>query len=228
MRVAILLTGFSRTFEKVFFTIEELIHRYNADVYIATWDVSDSRLTKEILPSKITREEFKDVPNLMACSIFDLEYYNKNKIPFIQNDRSDDVMVTDPRAIEHGTFWANRCRDQWYLVNEGFKSIISEYDVILRTRLDIAYKNIELYKSDKLIIPNDIGGWDFSDHLAFGNQTAMEKYCTFYKHMQDIYDKHNVDPTHAVNFLKFYISNFSNYNTPVEYKIDNNITYKII
>jgi hypothetical protein len=225
MRVAILLTGFSRTFEKVFFTIEELIRRYNADVYIATWDVSDNRLTKEIISSEVTRDIFKDVPNLMSCSIFDLEHYNKNKIPFIQNDRSDDVMVTDPRAIEHGTFWANRCRDQWYLVNEGFKSIISEYDIILRTRLDIAYKNIELYKSDELIIPADIGGWDFSDHLAFGNHTVMKKYCTFYKHMQDIYDKHNVDPTHAVNFLKFYISN---YGTPSEHKIDNNITYKII
>ena len=225
MRVAILLTGFSRTFEKVFFTIEELIHRYNADVYIATWDVSDNRLTKEIISSEVTRDVFKDVPNLMACSIFDLEYYTKNKIPFVQNNRSDDVMITDPRAIEHGTYWADRCRDQWYLVNEGFKSIISEYDVILRTRLDIAYKNIELYKSDELIIPADIGGWDFSDHLAFGNHTVMEKYCTFYKHMQNIYDKHNVDPTHAVNFLKFYISN---YGTPTGYKIDNNITYKII
>ena len=225
MRVAILLTGFSRTFEKVYFTIEELIHRYNADVYIATWDVSDNRLTKEIISSEVTRDVFKDVPNLMACSIFDLEYYTKNKIPFVQNNRSDDVMITDPRAIEHGPYWANRCRDQWYLVNEGFKSIISKYDVILRTRLDIAYKNIELYKSDELIIPADIGGWDFSDHLAFGNHTVMEKYCTFYKHMQNIYDKHNVDPTHAVNFLKFYISN---YGTPTGYKIDNNITYKII
>jgi hypothetical protein len=160
-----------------------------------------------------------------ACSIFDLEHYNKNKIPFVQNERSDDVMVTDPRAIEHGTFWANRCRDQWYLVNEGFKSILGEYDVVLRTRLDIAYKDIELYKSDELIIPADIGGWDFSDHLAFGNYDAMEKYCSFYKHMQDVYDKHNVDPTHAVNFLKFYTSN---YGTPTEYKIDKNITYKII
>ena len=225
MRVAILLTGFSRTFEKVFFTIEELIHIYNADVYIATWDVSDNRLTKEIISSEVTRYVFKDVPNLMACSIFDLEYYTKNKIPFVQNNRSDDVMITDPRAIEHGTYWADRCRDQWYLVNEGFKSIISEYDVILRTRLDIAYKNIELYKSDELIIPADIGGWDFSDHLAFGNHAVMKKYCTFYKHMQGIYDKHNVDPTHAVNFLKFYISN---YGTPTGYKIDNNITYKII
>ena len=53
----------------------------------------------------------------------------------------------------------------------------------------------------------------------------MEKYCSFYKHMQDVYDKHNVDPTHAVNFLKFYITN---YNNPLEYKIDNKINYKII
>jgi len=225
MRVAILLTGFCRTFEKVFFTIEDLIHRYNADVYISTWDVSDSRLTKEIVPSKVTGDAFKYVPNVRACSIFDLDHYNKNKIPFIQNDRSDDVMVTDPRAIEHGAFWANRCRDQWYLVNGGFKSILGEYDVVLRTRLDIAYKDIELYKSDELIIPVDIGGWDFSDHLAFGNYDAMEKYCSFYKHMQDVYDKHNVDPTHAVNFLKFYITN---YNNPLDYKIDNKINYKII
>jgi hypothetical protein len=75
--------------------------------------------------------------------------------------------------------------------------------------LDIAYKTIELYKSEELIIPKDESGvWDFSDHLAFGNQDAMKKYCSFHSYMQDVYDKHNVDPTHATDFLKFYVSEY--------------------
>jgi len=226
MRVAILLTGFCRTFDTIKFTVEEIIQRYNADVYIATWNVTDNRQTKEVLPSIVTADNFKDLSNLRACSIFDLDYYNKNKITFIQNDRSDDVMITDPRAIEHGQYWANRLRDQWYLVNLGFKSILGDYDVILRTRLDIAYKNIELYKSDELIVPKDeSGAWDFSDHLAFGNYYTMKKYCSFYDHMQYAYDQHNVDPTHATDFLKFYITK---YDKPLEYLTDNKITYKII
>lgn len=225
MRVAILLTGFVRTFEKVFFTIEEIIKKYNADVYVSTWSVDDNRLTKQVISTNVTKDLFKDIPNLQSCSIFDLENYKQNRIPFVRNNRSDDVMITDPRAIEHGDFWANRCRDQWFLVNEGFKYIPNKYDVVFRTRLDIAYKNIELYESDQLVIPSDIGGWDFSDHLAFGNYSIMKKYCTFYNHMQDVYDTHNVDPTHAVNFLKFYMCE---YNQPVNYNVNTEIVYKII
>ena len=226
MRVAILLTGFCRTFDKVSFTVEDVVRRYNADVYISTWNASDIRSSKKIVPIVITADKFKDISNIRACSIFDLEHYDNNRIPFTQNDRSDDIMITDPRAIEHGQYWANRLRDQWYLVNQGFKSILGDYDVILRTRLDIAYKNIELYKSDELIVPKDESGvWDFSDHLAFGNYYTMKKYCSFYDHMQSAYDLHNVDPTHATDFLKFYITK---YDKPLEYLTDNKITYKII
>ena len=227
MRVAVLLTGFCRTFDEVYGTIEEhLIKQYNADVFIATWDRRDNRNTKQVLASHVTHDDFKDVINLRSCSIFDIDFYQKNRIPFVPNNRPDDVMVTDPRAIEHGEFWANRLRDQWYLVNEGYKSILDKYDVVVRTRLDIAFKKIELCESDELHIPKDNSNvWDFSDHLAFGNQTVMEKYCSFYKHMQDVYDKHNVDPTHAVDFLKFYMTE---YETPVKCVTDLKIGYGIL
>ena len=43
--------------------------------------------------------------------------------------------------------------------------------------------------------------------------------------MQDVYDKHNVDPTHATDFLKFYISK---YDQLLEYIADNKIHYRIV
>jgi hypothetical protein len=227
MRVAIFVTGFYRSFDTVKHNINLISQKYNADVYIATWNVSDVRTSKNtILPTPITNHNFLDVNNLKACSIYDLENYRQNRISFIQNTRDNDVMVTDPRAIQHGEYWANRLKDQWYLVGEGFKSILSDYDVIFRTRLDIEYLNLELYETDKLVLPVDESNvWDFSDHLAFGGKKAMEKYCLFYNYMQDVYDKHNVDPTHATDFLKFYISK---YDQPLEHIADNKIHYRIV
>jgi hypothetical protein len=226
MRVAILLTGFYRTFDSIKNNVNDITKRYNADVYVATWNFSDARLGKAIQPTGITRGNFSDINNLKDCVILDINNYNSNRIAFAPNGRWGDAMITIQRAVEHGEFWANRLRDQWYLVNEGFKSIKGEYDVILRTRLDIELTNIELYESNKLILPNDnAGAWDFVDHLAFSNQSIMKKYCTFYEHMQAVYDIHNVDPTHAEHFLKFYMCY---YNEPIEYINDNKIGYKII
>lgn len=226
MRVAILLTGFYRTFDSIKHNINDIIKRYDADVYVATWNYSDARIGKGIQTTVITRDNFSNITNLKDCTIIDINNYNINRISFVPNGRWGDVMITNQRAIEHGEYWANRLKDQWYIVNEGFKSIRGEYHVILRNRLDIELTNIELYESDKLILPNhDSGAWDFVDHLAFGNQSIMKKYCTFYEHMQAVYDIHNVDPTHGEYFLKFYMHH---YNEPVEHINDGNISYKII
>ena len=67
--------------------------------------------------------------------------------------------------------------------------------------------------------------WDFTDHMAFGNHRVMGKYCSFYEHMQNVYDKHNVDPTHAVEFLKYYMTE---YEPPVKYVTDPTISYGIL
>jgi hypothetical protein len=226
MRVAILLTGFYRTFDSIKHNINDIIKRYDADVYVATWNYSDARIGKGIQTTVITRDNFSNITNLKDCTIIDINNYNINRISFVPNGRWGDVMITNQRAIEHGEYWANRLKDQWYIVNEGFKSIRGEYHVILRNRLDIELTNIKLYESDKLILPNhDSGAWDFVDHLAFGNQSIMKKYCTFYEHMQAVYDIHNVDPTHGEYFLKFYMHH---YNEPVEHINDGNISYKII
>ena len=226
MRVAILLTGFYRTFDSIKHNINDIIKRYDADVYVATWNYSDARIGKGIQTTVITRDNFSNITNLKDCTIIDINNYNINRISFVPNGRWGDVMITNQRAIEHGEYWANRLKDQWYIVNEGFKSIRGEYDVILRNRLDIELTNIKLYESDKLILPNhDSGAWDFVDHLAFGNQSIMKKCCTFYENMQAVYDIHNVDPTHGEYFLKFYMHH---YNEPVEHINDGNISYKII
>lgn len=226
MRVAILLTGFYRTFDSIKNNVNDIIRRYDADVYVATWNYSDARIGKALQPTVITRDTVSNITNLKDCTIIDINNYNINRISFVPNGRSGDVMITNQRAVEHGEFWANRLKDQWYLVNEGFKSIRGEYDVILRTRLDIELTNIKLYESDKLIVPADNSAtWDFVDHLAFGNQSIMKKYCTFYEHMQAVYDIHNVDPTHAEYFLKFYMCH---HNEPFEYTTDKSINYKII
>lgn len=231
MRIAILLTGFYRSFDRVRARYQHLAEYYEADVFVHTWNRDEWAVNKDNYTRDITENDFSEFAkhvNLEEIVLHDLEHYRKNRIAFVENNRENDVLKTDPRAREHGTFWANRLRDQWYLVAKGWESITkrySNYDLVFRSRLDIELSSIELYNANCLVIPKDIGGWDYSDHMAFGNLKSMEKYCNFYYKMQEVYDKYNVDPTHAVNFPRFYLLHTE---PPITFLQDQRIVYDII
>jgi hypothetical protein len=60
--------------------------------------------------------------------------------------------------------------------------------------------------------------------MAYGNYDAMYKYCHFYDHIFKLYEKYNIDVSHAVNMLKFYMGE---YEPKVETTVDVNLVYKI-
>lgn len=231
MRIAILLTGFYRSFDRVRARYEHLAEHYEADVFVHTWNKDEWAVNKDTYTRDITDTDFADFKtkvNLEGLVLHDLESYRKNRIEFIENPRINDVMKLDSRAHEHGAFWANRLRDQWYLVAKGWESIVkrySNYDLVFRSRLDIELSAVELYNANCVVIPRDIGGWNYSDHMAFGDLKSMEKYCNFYYHMQEVYDKYNVDPTHAVEFPRFYLQRTEPVVTFIQ---DQRIIYDII
>ena len=233
MQVALLLTGFYRSFDKTRDNLLGIAKDLKADVFVATWDKDEWNTNKGKYNRAISMDMLgRPQTEGHATGIWDIEHYMENRVPFVQNNRDQDVMVTDPRAREHGLFWANRLRDQWYLVQRGFELIhysTRKYDAVIRVRMDIAFDNFvfrpDLVKSDLIVIPQDIGGWDYSDHLAYGSYATMEKYCTFFQHMQNVYDIHNTDPTHAVNFPKFYMTQYGEKRTVI---IDQTMRYSII
>lgn len=231
MRVAFLLTGFYRSFKETQAAYTHWANYYGADVYISTWDRDEWAKDKNNYTRTIKQQDFADFVssiNLGSLSMYDLENYNQSRVPFYQNPRPHDVMIADARAREHGTFWANRLRDQWYLVAKGWEHIFAsarDYDVVFRSRLDIDVRNLPLYNANCIVIPKDIGGWDYTDHMAFGDFKSMEKYCNFYYNMQTFYDAYNIDPTHAVEFPKKYMTVAE---PRCNYIIDQRISYDII
>lgn len=228
MKVALLLTGFVRTYQQTFPSIKQFIlDKYNPDVYISSWDKTQLRSLENYdrVDKQGVVETYKDW--LVQCDFMDHDEYEQMKPPPIQFiDRPNDVFKVNQRAIEHGSYWVERLRDQWFAVNNAFSMIANDkiYDRIIRVRFDVHFYNLQ-FLDETFVIPKDIGGWCYSDHLAYGNYETMSKYCSIYNHLENMYREHNIDITHSVDMLKFYMEQYQN---PVKTTIDPSIQYTII
>jgi hypothetical protein len=90
--------------------------------------------------------------------------------------------------------------------------------------MDIVIYQIELLPiKNHIVIPRDIGGWEFTDHIYYGDSNNMNFFLSFYESMQFFYGTSSVDASHATEFpRKYLISN------GLEYLIDEKIKYSII
>lgn len=222
MKVAIILTGFLRTYTDSFPLLRNtILDRYDADIYLATWDRQENGL-----PTYRNFDSIYKNYQVKNTIIENLSVYNKNKHVIHKIIRPDDVFETNHRAKEHGEYWANRLKDQWYLVQKCFSSIEEKhnYDIILRLRYDLFLYDIVLNKRGGITAPQDIGGWRFTDHMAYGDPQSMEKYCFLHDNIYKLYELYNLDITHAVEMPKFYLES---YGVPVDIKTDSSIRYLI-
>jgi hypothetical protein len=219
MKVAVLLTGFLRTYKETYPILESnILNKHICDIYSVTWSKQENNNSLDEKYFELYRK------NLKKYKIINSEEYYKNKKIFEPLDRENDVFKINSRAKEHGTYWANRLIDQWKLVHECFNLMETpdEYDLILRLRYDLKLHNITLNNTNNLIIPKDIGGWEFTDHMAYGNPKTMKIYCDLHNHIENLYIENNVDITHAVDLPKFYIIKNN-----INFLIDKNIKYNI-
>ena len=128
MKVAILLTGFLRSYKDRFYSLNKnILQKYPCDLYCITWDKQENNQQinyKELLTlyskSKIIIENSKEYRNLNGY--------------LIENKRKNDVFKTNEWAKMHGFYWANRLRDQWWLVKRGFEEIENNYDFVVSLR----------------------------------------------------------------------------------------------
>lgn len=228
MKIALLLTGFPRTYKRTYKNLKKnILDVYDVDTYICSWDKSQLK-SGETLITTDTVDVITSYPGKISSYIFvDYEKYVEKRFSSIKLlDRDNDVFKVDPRAMQHGSYWVERLRDQWYIVKYAFSMLINpkQYDLIMRLRFDVDLIDIQIKEKD-FVIPKDIGGWDYSDHFAYGNYESMKKYCNIFDSFHDMYLTHNVDISHAVNLLKFYMED---YKKPVNTYIDNSINYTII
>lgn len=225
MKVALILTGFTRSHIQNFDSIKQLIlNRYETDVYFATWNKTQSNVRSELLKSNNENiiELYKNY--LKEYTIVDFDFYQQNRKPITFLNREEDVFKVNKRAIEHGPFWVERLRDQWYLVNLAEKLIYGKYDIVIRLRFDIKLHQFELL-DEEFVTPSPHPINPYTDHLAYGSQTIMRKYCSLYSHIEKLYTDCNVDISFAELMLQYYMENIY---PPVKAFIDPNIKYEII
>jgi hypothetical protein len=237
MKVGVLLTGHSRSYEKTFDSLKQLVlDEYDCDIYINTWDVTEPSADRKSditfsLPNKPVEQSLlieKYSPYLKKYNFESWENYKNNRFPNISFiDRDNDVFKINERAIYHGSYWVERLRDQWWMVQRGWNLIENpyEYDVIFRFRFDLILKNIQ-FKKAKFVVPKSEVefykiGTHWSDHFAYGEPDSMEKYCNIFNHIEHLYRVYNIDISHAELMNEFYIKEYQK----IESFIDLDIKY---
>jgi hypothetical protein len=228
MKVALLLTGFPRTYTRTYENLKKnILDVHDVDTYICSWDKCQLKSGDPFISIDTESVIRKYSGKLASYAFIDHERFISNRFSNINLiDRPNDVFKVDPRAMQHGSYWIERLRDQWYIVKYAFSMLHnpSQYDLIMRLRFDVDLLKIDLHQKE-FVMPKDIGGWQYSDHFAYGNYESMQKYCNVFDSFHDMYLTHNTDISHAVNLLKFYMED---YKVPVKTYIDDSINYTII
>jgi hypothetical protein len=213
MKIAIIYTGFLRTFNSNFHNhYSNILSKYDTDVFVSTWKSQEDNHIVDESEFQIFGE------NLKKISIFDEDVYKERYLKkFEIFDREDDIFKIDYRAVEANKpyggpqYWVNRLMSQWFLVKKGFELIknSNHYDLILRVRFDLFFTNFELQKTDSLVVPyspaEHQGLQPFNDHLAYGNYENMKIYCDLYESMLTLYKNYNFDISYAEKVLKFHL-----------------------
>lgn len=228
MKIAVMLTGFLRSHLQVLVNIKHnLLDRYDCDLYCGTWDINQWYINQpyDNINTNTCFDCYKHYN--LKYKIYSYSDYNINKSCIAFHNRQHDVFSVNTRAKQHGSKWVERLRDQWWLVQQTWNLIDNGklYDKIIRLRFDLTLENPLHITDHNFVIPQDIGGWSFSDHCAYGNYQAMSKYCNLYTHIPQLYYENNIDISHAVDMLEYYMRYFQ---TPMSAHIDTTWKYNIV
>ena len=221
MKVALLLTGHARTYKIAYESIKkQLLDRYDVDVYLSTWSVDNPGRAKGTAdwaePMPLDLDGLISTFNPLKVHVEDHYEFYANRFPTVDiwsSTRPDDVFKVNAFAIECGTFFVERMRDQWYMVKKGWDLIEdpAQYDVIVRLRLDMYLDDITL-TSDNLVTPDrPVDGIDrgaVCDLMAYGPPAHMEKYCALFDNIEPMYVNDNVNIAHADEMLGVYLKNY--------------------
>lgn len=244
MKVAVVLTGFCRYYESTYENLYvHILKKYDADIFISSWDVVQYRPEKWDTDNPFSNYDIS-VTSLDTNSVVDLynqngklvsynfEKWNDFKINRFSNLdlKQKSIFETNNRAKQHGSFWVERLRDQWFIVKKGWNLINDKksYDLILKLRFDLLINEIELKPNQFTILNSDIierVGVNYCDYFAYGNYNQMKKYMNMFDEIENISCMDNIDISNAEQMLKFYMES---YDESIITNIDTTINYKLI
>lgn len=212
MKVALILTGHMRDWKEVYPTIrEEILIKYDVDVYISSFDhdldsirqegdiVDDREKDTEKIDLEEIKHYYQPVKSIFRSNNYELNF-NFNKIV---NERI-------PRE------WAKRNIQGWETVYLSLNIInLNDYDFIIRSRPDVFIKNLEIDPNKNLVFPHlciDPGPCTINEglysHFAYGKPEYMKKYLEVYTKLQEMHSKGMTDISVREMTLKDYVKNY--------------------
>jgi hypothetical protein len=220
LKVAVLFTGFLRQKEVTKSDYEQkLLERFDADVFVATWDLKD--IARPDLNSDVEQKAESEVtgsevagfftPRLRDYLILSYDLFRETTPAIKEIDRPNDLLKLNGRAAAHGAVWMNRLYSQWYMVRRGLQMIREfeertgvKYDVIARARTDMRFlSEFPEPDMDSLMFPSTYPGGTpvplgaVADHFYWGGHDVMLKLETLCFEIATMYERQNIDATYA-------------------------------
>lgn len=194
MRVALLLPGQIRQAQEIFPYIKSrVIDKFNADVFISTWNPS-----KEIKNSLHAESWF--LPDSMSINEVLESFLPKM---FITNEyESSGIRHIIEKAYAYGRFAPSTGELNpasvflmWYKIKQSF-SIMKEYENLIGEKYDYVIKGrFDLKIHNDIILDANLNticippGYDWkngvNDVFAWGGRDAMEWYCSLFDHIEE-------------------------------------------
>ena len=223
MARCLLLTGHVRTFEECKDSILNTFYDADTDIYVCTWDDQGYYSLSKRFDIPIKRELI--LPQKELGRFVPIDRHNDIfKTSFISQLH---LQIGWVERLKLQWYCVKKCFDLLDNYNE--------YDTIIRCRFDLKFSDnpIHFEESDNLNTPAPVnvvgnkcvinrkeytelyacdvekklnpGRWLYNDHCAWGNAYVMKKYCNLFDHIDGLYEKHNVDISHAERMLHFYM-----------------------
>ena len=202
MKVALLLTGYMRNWEKHLPNIKEnIVDKYSADVYITSYSYSELFKGSGLINV--------DKDKLIK------EYQPKNYI-FRDKETLPEFDFKDNGLERNGREWSYRILKQWYTIYLALDLFDPEdYDVVIKCRSDFSTKNFNIKPDKDLVIP----AWKYHpgpcepnesyiDYFVHGNGTYMKKYFKTYEKLKELHDNDWGDISLGETIIKSYIDRY--------------------
>jgi len=181
LKVAIALSGLSRTSNITAASWGRIIGKYNADVYIHSW--SDGSVPTDFLIDQFNWIYKPKVVKVDLPITIDTSLYKERILPYVDVYRSFSMW--------EGISWAHK------LVKDSNK----EYDIIIRGRTDLHIHDLNIIQFNGITIPYDLDKHvlkfnyqekdlhGYNDHCAYGNMKDMDVYANLINEIQELFNE---------------------------------------